>query len=173
MNSPANFHTLIEMLKSYKRILVVGASGSGKSYLSKKIAGQLDLPLYHLDKIFWKPGWKASSVEEFDQNLASILTSETFIMEGTYISNFMHRAKYADAVLFVEIGFFRRLWRILSRSFSTAGMVRDDMADGCVETISWSYFKFLKWALKFEETKKRLLAESSQANIPVIFYQNR
>lgn len=164
---------LADALKPYSRILVVGAPGAGKSYLSKKIAEQLSIPLYHLDKLFWKEGWVASTPEEFDANLAEVLDRQAFVMEGTYTSNFKYRAQKSGVVVIVEVGILRRFYRILSRTFSTAGKVRDDMAEGCIESVSWSYFKFLKWALRFQQARERILVESKEINLPVIIYHNR
>lgn len=38
----------------YKKIAVIGCSGSGKTTFSKKLASITGLPLYHLDLIYWK-----------------------------------------------------------------------------------------------------------------------
>ena len=42
---------------NYNRIIIVGSGGSGKSWLSKQIAGFTGHPLYHLDNEFWRPNW--------------------------------------------------------------------------------------------------------------------
>ncbi|MFV2111443.1 hypothetical protein ACFHW0_03760 [Micromonospora sp. LOL_025] len=42
-----------------RRILVVGSAGAGKSTLSHEVARRLDLPLIHLDRHYWQPGWVA------------------------------------------------------------------------------------------------------------------
>ena len=35
------------------KIHIIGGSGSGKSYLAKKLAKELYIPYYDLDNIFW------------------------------------------------------------------------------------------------------------------------
>lgn len=50
---------------TYKRIILVGSAGSGKSYLSTQIAKHIDYPLIHLDNEFWKPGWTATPKPEW------------------------------------------------------------------------------------------------------------
>ena len=40
------------------RIVVIGASGAGKTTLARWIAGQLGLPHIELDAINWQPGWR-------------------------------------------------------------------------------------------------------------------
>ena len=36
------------------KVIVLGASGVGKSYFSKRLASLTNLPLFHLDNIWWK-----------------------------------------------------------------------------------------------------------------------
>ncbi len=36
-----------------KRIIVIGCGGAGKSTFSRNISDKLNIPVYHLDKIFW------------------------------------------------------------------------------------------------------------------------
>lgn len=39
-----------------KKIMIVGSGGAGKSTLAKQLGEKLDIPVYHLDAIFWQPG---------------------------------------------------------------------------------------------------------------------
>ena len=48
-----------------KKIMIIGSGGAGKSTLSVKISNILNLPLFHLDAIFWKPNWTPSTDQEF------------------------------------------------------------------------------------------------------------
>ena len=36
------------------KVIVIGSPGAGKSYFSKQLASSIELPLYHLDNIYWK-----------------------------------------------------------------------------------------------------------------------
>ena len=47
-----------------ERILVIGCPGAGKSTLSRQLGEKLGLPVIHLDRLFWKPGWVESTREE-------------------------------------------------------------------------------------------------------------
>lgn len=40
-----------------KKILVLGCPGSGKSTLSRRLGPLLDIPVVHMDRLFWTPGW--------------------------------------------------------------------------------------------------------------------
>jgi adenylate kinase family enzyme len=38
------------------RMIIIGNSGSGKTWLAKKLANHTHSPVIHLDHIFWEPG---------------------------------------------------------------------------------------------------------------------
>jgi ATP-dependent protease HslVU (ClpYQ) ATPase subunit len=48
------------------RVVIIGNSGSGKSYLARRLSEQLTLPLIHLDALFWEPGGVPISALEPD-----------------------------------------------------------------------------------------------------------
>ena len=54
------------------RAIIIGPGGAGKSYFSKQLAGITNLPLYHLDNIFWKEDRTHISRDEFDKKLLGI-----------------------------------------------------------------------------------------------------
>ena len=60
-NPPASF--------PYKRIVVIGVTGCGKSVLAERLAQKLGLDFIELDALFWKPGWVESDREEFLQKV--------------------------------------------------------------------------------------------------------
>ena len=66
------------------RIIVIGPSGAGKSEISRKIQDVLNLPLYHLDNIFWKEDRTHISREEFDTKLNELLSKDRWIIDGDY-----------------------------------------------------------------------------------------
>lgn len=41
-----------------RKILIIGSAGAGKSVLSVRLAGLLQLPVLHLDALHWLPGWE-------------------------------------------------------------------------------------------------------------------
>ena len=40
-----------------KKIAIIESGGSGKSTFSVLLGKELNLPVYHLDKLYGKPGW--------------------------------------------------------------------------------------------------------------------
>lgn len=84
-----------------KRILVLGSSGSGKTYFSKKLAQKLGYKNYHLDDIFWGRNWQPINEDLFLQKLSTILNYDSWIIDGNYLRYLPIRVSYADTVIFI------------------------------------------------------------------------
>ena len=68
----------------YKKILVLGNGGAGKSTFAADMGRRFSLPVVHLDKLWWLPGWVNRSTEEFDSLLFSELAKPAWVMDGNY-----------------------------------------------------------------------------------------
>ena len=80
---------------------MIGPGGSGKSYFSKELSQILDIPVYHLDNIFWNKDKTHISSEEFDLKLNEILKEESFIIDGDYSRTYEIRMKNSDTIFFL------------------------------------------------------------------------
>ena len=70
----------------YKKILVVGPGGAGKSTFSKKLSKVLNIPVYHLDSIYWLPNWEHLEREEFIEKVRVITSKDE---TRRYIRNYL------------------------------------------------------------------------------------
>lgn len=130
-------------MSSFHRIVIIGPCGAGKSTLARRLGAMSGLPVYHIDKLFWKPGWVESTKEELEVILEDVTSREEWIIDGNYSRTFSLRLPRADLVIYLDFPrrvFFRRvLWRILS----TYGRTRPDMAEGCREQLDWAFLKYV------------------------------
>ena len=85
-----------------KKILVIGPSGAGKSEFSRKLQKILNLPLYHLDNIFWKEDKTHVSRDEFDKQLSVILKQDEWIIDGDYSRTYEMRMNASDTIIFLN-----------------------------------------------------------------------
>jgi len=87
------------------KIIVLGCPGSGKSTFSKKLHEVTQLPLIHLDNIWWKKDRSHISREEFDRKLGEILQGDKWIIDGNYSRTYEVRFKACDTVIFLDLSF--------------------------------------------------------------------
>ncbi|MEE1035628.1 MAG: DNA topology modulation protein [Oscillospiraceae bacterium] len=144
-----------------ERIVIIGCGGAGKSTLARQLGEKLDIPVVHLDKLFWRPGWVQVSKEEFDKLHREALAREKWIMDGNFDRTMAERITRSDTVIYLDFSRFACLMGVLKRVFTTYGKVRPDMSEGCPERIDWD---FLKWVWDFNKNKReknyRLLNEA-------------
>ena len=126
-----------------KRILIVGCSGAGKTTLARELGKRLELPVHHLDRLWWLPGWVQESRENFDAKLAEILKTDRWIIDGDYSRTLPERLKYADTVILLGYSRTLCLFRALKRISRFRGAVRPDMTDGCPERLDWEFLRYV------------------------------
>ena len=155
-----------------QRIMIIGCGGAGKSTLARQLGEKLNLPVVHLDKLFWKPGWEHIPREEFDKLHREALAGEKWILDGNYNRTMEERIRYCDTVIYLDFSCFACLMGVAKRILTTYGTVRPDMGDGCPERID---LDFLKWVWNFNRKKRqdtyRLLNETD--GIEKIVLKNR
>ena len=144
-----------------ERIIIIGCGGAGKSTLARQLGEKLGLPVVHLDRLFWKPGWVEASQEEFDTALHLELDKEKWIMDGNFNRTMPQRIARCDTIIYLDFSRLACLWGVVKRVITTYGKTRPDMGEGCPERID---FEFLKWVWDFNKNKReryyRLLNEA-------------
>ena len=86
----------------YKRVAVIGCPGGGKSTFSRALRDRVDLPLYHLDAIYWREDRTHLSREEFYPLMQEIIAREEWIIDGNYQSTMEWRVAACDLVVFLD-----------------------------------------------------------------------
>ena len=155
-----------------ERILIIGCGGAGKSTLARQLGNLTGLPVVHLDKLFWHPGWVESTKEEIDAKITAALDEPQWIMDGNYNRTLPMRIQKCDTVIYLDFSRFACLMGVAKRVLTTYGTVRPDMAEGCPERFD---LDFLKWVWNFNKNKReqyyRLLNEAE--GVETIVLKNR
>jgi adenylate kinase family enzyme len=147
-----------------ERILVIGCGGAGKSTLARQLGEKLNLPVVHLDRLYWKPGWVQESREEFDRKLAQELGKATWILDGNFNRTMPQRMAKCDTVIYLDFPRMTCLLGVMKRILTTYGKVRPDMGAGCPERFD---LEFLQWVWNYNKNNReqiyRLLDEATHA----------
>ena len=117
-----------------KRVLVMGVSpGVGKSTFAKKLGKKLDLEVYHLDSLYWQPGWTERDNDSFRELQEHIVKKDSWIIDGNYSNSYDLRVKRADTIIYLELPLIVCVYRVIKRRIVYARKTREDMAKGCPE----------------------------------------
>jgi adenylate kinase family enzyme len=116
-----------------RRILILGIPGAGKSTYARRLGETLDLPVHHLDRYYWNPGWAASSQEQFESVLRELLARDEWILDGNYRRTIPLRLEYADTAVHLDVPRRAAIRRVFKRIASYRDGGRPDMASGCPE----------------------------------------
>ena len=86
----------------YKRVAVIGCPGGGKSTFSRALRDRVDLPLYHLDAIYWRDDRTHLSREEFYPLMQEIIARDEWIIDGNYNATLEWRISACDLLIFLD-----------------------------------------------------------------------
>ena len=139
-----------------KKIMIIGGSGAGKSTLAKNLDTLLNIPVYHLDAYYWKPGWQSIERTEIKRLQQSFVAEDSWIIDGNYSATMDIRLQAADTVIFLNYSTTRRLFRVIKRRIQYNGKTRPDMGKDCPEKIDW---EFLNWVIRFKKDKVPAIRE--------------
>lgn len=85
-----------------KKVIIIGCPGSGKSTFGRKLKSITDLPLYHLDMMYWNKDKTTVSKEIFIERLKKTMNNSKWIIDGNYGSSMEMRLKECDTVFFLD-----------------------------------------------------------------------
>lgn len=134
-----------------RRISIIGSGGAGKSTLARKLGEITGLPVIHLDKLHWRPGWVEPPKGEWRRTVEELVKRDEWIIEGNFGGTMKTRLATSDTVIFLDYSKAVCLRRVIKRRLMYRNTTRPDMGEGCNEKID---LEFLSWVWNFRKTTK-------------------
>ncbi|MEO6077656.1 MAG: hypothetical protein ABIP54_02625 [Candidatus Andersenbacteria bacterium] len=126
-------------MKSIRKIAILGISGSGKSTLSRQLEELLDLPVIHMDQIFWRGNWEEVPSAEYLAMHEEKVEESSWIIEG-YIDVIMsNRTKLADLIIYLDYSGLRCALRVLKRWLVHRNQSRPELPKEALERFSTNF----------------------------------
>jgi adenylate kinase family enzyme len=140
----------IEECLAVQRVAIIGVSGSGKSWLAVRLGRVLGLPVYHLDRLAWRPGWQRVPGDEWRALQVALVREPAWIIDGNF-GTLDLRLSACDTVVWLDLPTWVCLWGVVWRYLSYRGRVRPDMSAGCPERLDG---KFLRWVVAYRKRRR-------------------
>lgn len=118
------------------RIAIIGPPGAGKTTLARSLHKLLKIKVYHLDRLFWLPGWIRKDQETRRDILQKLVREKRWIIEGNYLNFFEIYLNLADTIIFFDFPPLVCCWRLLKRHNRAHGHSRRDIPEGCTNRLT-------------------------------------
>jgi adenylate kinase family enzyme len=130
-----------------RRVVILGNSGSGKSRLARRLGRALDLPIVHLDPLYYDPRWAHGDPAAFRQRVGEALAGDAWIVDGGFLSLVGDLTlPRAELIVWLQHPRWLALMRALWRCLDPTGAFRPDLPAGCRDAPSrdmladiWNY----------------------------------
>lgn len=125
-----------------KRVAILGPGGAGKTWLASELGLRTGLPVVHLDRIFWAPGWVERDAAQAKTEAAEAVARDEWILDGNFLNRLGHeRLERADTVVFLDLPRRTCLRRVLWRRVRDER--RADLPDGCPEQVDLAFYRWI------------------------------
>lgn len=144
---------------TYKHIVVVGTTSSGKSTLAKALSEKLGSKFIELDALHWEPNWKEAELSVFRERVDKATQAEAWVVAGNYSKVRDIIWSKAEVIIWLDYPFPTVFWRLLTRTIRR-GWTHEELWNGNREKFwwhlkLWSDESLFKWLFKTYWRKKR------------------
>jgi adenylate kinase family enzyme len=163
----------------WRRILVIGVTGSGKSTVAERLAARLGLTYLELDAVYWKPGWVESDRHDFRARVELATRAPGWTLAGNYSSVRDIAWPRAEAAVWLDYPFplvlgqlWRRTWQRWRSQELLWGTNRERLSS---QFKLWSTDSLFHWLVRTYGRRKReypaLFAQPEYAHLQVFRFQ--
>lgn len=123
------------------KIVIIGNSGSGKTWLAEKLSSPTGTPVVHLDEIFWAPGGFDCRREDHEivRLIRESAKRQSWIVEGVFGDLAQAYFDRADAAIWLDLEWEVCKSRLMARGCeSTRHMGREQSEKGLADLMEWA-----------------------------------
>lgn len=125
---------------TYKRVVVVGVTSSGKSTLAETLAKRFDLCYIELDALHWEPNWQAAPLDMFRTRVEKATQAEKWIVDGNYRAVRDLTWLKAETMIWLDYPLLTILRQLTRRSLKR--WWTQELLWGTNHEPIWTHFKF-------------------------------
>jgi adenylate kinase family enzyme len=132
---------IVPSTSNLMKTVIVGNSGSGKTWLAAKLAATTEVPVVHLDELFWQPGGfdQKKKPTETASLIESARRDSGWVVEGVFGELAAEFLVDADVLVWLDLDWAICEARLLARgSESKAHMARTQSEAGLVKLLDWA-----------------------------------
>ena len=149
-----------------EKIAIIGSPGAGKTTLARTLHKELDIKVYHLDRLFWLPGWQRKDSDTRRDILQKVVQEKRWIIEGTDLRSSEPRLNAADTIIFLDTNPIICLWRVIKRHDKDHGHSRRDIPEGSTDKLNpFRMWRLLAFPLQDRKKLKQKLDNDESKEI--------
>ena len=164
----------------YKKFVVIGTTGSGKSTMAEKLANKFGLDYIELDAINWGPNWTPAGDELLRARVEEATRSPGWVVAGNYSKTRPVTWARAEAVIWLDYSLWVIFWRLWRRTWKRI-FQKEELWNGNRENLwtqlkLWSDDSLFHWLFKTYWRRKReypqLFAIPEYSHLQIIQFKN-
>lgn len=119
----------------YRRIAVIGTTGSGKTSFSRRVAAAIGAPHVELDGLFHGPNWTPAERDVFRARVSDAIAAPAWVTDGNYSSSLRDIIwPAADLLVWLDYPFRIVIWRLFLRTMRRS-IRREELWNGNRESL--------------------------------------
>ena len=146
-------------LRHFRRVVVIGTTGSGKTTLARELARAQGVPHVEMDAYRHGPNWRETPDDEFRRQLAHALSGDRWVADGNYSMARDSVWPRATAIVWLDFNFGLVFLRLALRTLRR-GITRETLWNGNKENLFSHLFtrhSLFLWAFKSHWRRRRTL----------------